>query len=172
MDADAIVVGAGLAGLVAARELTAAGRRVALLDQENHANLGGQAYWSFGGLFLVDTPEQRRLGVHDSVELAWSDWLGSAQFDRLDDEDAWAARWARAAFRASTDRKPARNGSSTGRFLASPKAASATAQGPMMALPQIASRLQSQIRLCASSANGSSAPIPSARSTRRRNVAR
>ena len=96
MDADAIVVGAGLAGLVAARELTAAGRRVALLDQENHANLGGQAYWSFGGLFLVDTPEQRRLGVHDSVELAWSDWLGSAQFDRLDDEDSWAVRWARA----------------------------------------------------------------------------
>jgi len=95
MDADAIVVGAGLAGLVAARELTAAGNRVVLLDQENHANLGGQAYWSFGGLFLVDTPEQRRLGVHDSVELAWSDWLGSAQFDRLDDEDAWAARWAR-----------------------------------------------------------------------------
>ncbi len=95
MDADAIVVGAGLAGLVAARELTGAGKRVALLDQENHANLGGQAYWSFGGLFLVDSPEQRRLGVHDSVELAWADWLGSAQFDRLDDEDAWATRWAR-----------------------------------------------------------------------------
>ena len=95
MDADAIVVGAGLAGLVAACELTAAGNRVALLDQENHANLGGQAYWSFGGLFLVDSPQQRRLGVRDSVELAWADWLGSAQFDRLDDEDAWAARWAR-----------------------------------------------------------------------------
>jgi len=93
---DAIVVGAGLAGLAAAQELTDAGRHVALLDQENHANLGGQAYWSFGGLFLVGSPEQRRLGVHDSVELAWSDWLGSAQFDRLDDEDAWAARWARA----------------------------------------------------------------------------
>jgi predicted oxidoreductase len=95
MDADAIVVGAGLAGLVAARELTAAGRRVALLDQESHANLGGQAYWSFGGLFFVDSPEQRRLGVHDSVELAWADWLGSAQFDRIEDEDAWATRWAR-----------------------------------------------------------------------------
>ena len=95
VDADAIVVGAGLAGLVAVRELTGAGKRVALLDQENHANLGGQAYWSFGGLFLVDSPEQRRLGVHDSVELAWADWLGSAQFDRLDDEDAWATRWAR-----------------------------------------------------------------------------
>ena len=95
MDVDAIVVGAGLAGLVAARELTAAGNRVALLDQESHANLGGQAYWSFGGLFLVDSPQQRRLGVHDSVELAWADWLGSAQFDRLDDEDSWARRWAR-----------------------------------------------------------------------------
>jgi len=96
MDADVIVVGAGLAGLVAARELTARGRTVALVDQENAANLGGQAYWSFGGLFLVDTPEQRRLGVKDSVDLAWSDWRGSAGFDRTDDEDAWAVRWARA----------------------------------------------------------------------------
>lgn len=96
MDADVIVVGAGLAGLVAAHELTSRGRRVALVDQENAANLGGQAYWSFGGLFLVDSPEQRRLGVTDSFELAWNDWQGSAQFDRLDDEDSWAVRWARA----------------------------------------------------------------------------
>ncbi|MFD7996641.1 FAD-binding dehydrogenase [Streptomyces mexicanus] len=96
MDADVIVVGAGLAGLVAAHELTSRGRRVALVDQENAANLGGQAYWSFGGLFLVDSPEQRRLGVKDSFELAWSDWQGSAQFDRLEDEDSWAVRWARA----------------------------------------------------------------------------
>ena len=66
MDADVIVVGAGLAGLVATAELAAAGRRVLLLDQENAANLGGQAYWSFGGLFLVDSPEQRRMGVRDS----------------------------------------------------------------------------------------------------------
>src|SRR5690348_16257475 len=96
MDADVIVVGAGLAGLVAAHELTSRGRRVALVDQENAANLGGQAFWSFGGLFLVDTPEQRRLGIKDSFELAWSDWQGSAQFDRTDDEDSWAVRWARA----------------------------------------------------------------------------
>jgi predicted oxidoreductase len=96
MDADVIVVGAGLAGLVAAHELTNRGKRVALLDQENAANLGGQAFWSFGGLFLVDSPEQRRLGVKDSLELAWNDWQGSAGFDRLDDEDSWAARWARA----------------------------------------------------------------------------
>jgi uncharacterized protein len=79
-DADVIVIGAGLSGLVTATELTAAGRRVILLDQEPEASLGGQAWWSFGGLFLVDSPEQRRLGVHDSAELAWSDWLGSARF--------------------------------------------------------------------------------------------
>ncbi|GAA4623485.1 FAD-binding dehydrogenase [Actinoallomurus vinaceus] len=95
MDFDVIVVGAGLAGLVAAHELTSRGRKVALLDQENAANLGGQAFWSFGGLFLVDSPEQRRMRVKDSLELAWNDWQGSAQFDRVEDEDSWAVRWAR-----------------------------------------------------------------------------
>ena len=83
MDADVIVVGAGLAGLAAAHELTAAGKRVALVDQENEGNLGGQAFWSFGGLFLVDTPEQRRMRIRDSFDVAWSDWQGSAGFDRL-----------------------------------------------------------------------------------------
>jgi predicted oxidoreductase len=96
VDADVIVVGAGLAGLVAAHELTAAGKRVAIVEQENAANLGGQGFWSFGGLFLVGTPEQRRLGVRDSFDLAWSDWQSSAGFDRLDDEDSWAVKWARA----------------------------------------------------------------------------
>jgi predicted oxidoreductase len=96
MDADVIVVGAGLAGLVAAHELTGRGRRVAVVEQENAANLGGQAFWSFGGLFLVDSPQQRRLGIKDSFDLAWNDWQGSAQFDRTADEDSWAVRWARA----------------------------------------------------------------------------
>ena len=96
MDADAIVVGAGLAGLVATHELTRRGKRVAIVEQENLANLGGQAFWSFGGIFLVDSPEQRRLGVKDSFALAWHDWQGSAGFDRVDDEDSQAVRWARA----------------------------------------------------------------------------
>ncbi len=96
MNADVIVVGAGLAGLVATHELTSRGKKVALVDQENAANLGGQAFWSFGGLFLVDSPEQRRMGVKDSFELAWNDWRGSAAFDRIDDEDSWGSRWARA----------------------------------------------------------------------------
>ena len=95
MDADVIVVGGGLAGLVATAELADAGRRVILLDQEPEASLGGQAFWSFGGLFLVDSPEQRHLGVKDSVDLAWQDWQGSAGFDR-EDEDHWGRQWARA----------------------------------------------------------------------------
>ncbi|MGJ9412079.1 FAD-binding dehydrogenase [Aeromicrobium sp. CF4.19] len=94
MKADVIVVGAGLAGLVATTELVEAGRSVLLLDQEGEQGLGGQAYWSFGGLFLVDSPQQRRMGIKDSVDLALQDWQGSAQFDR--DEDLWPRRWAEA----------------------------------------------------------------------------
>jgi predicted oxidoreductase len=92
--ADAIVVGAGLAGLVAACELVDRGLRVLIVDQENSANLGGQAFWSFGGLFFVDSPEQRRLGIRDSHELALQDWLGTAAFDRP--EDYWPRQWAHA----------------------------------------------------------------------------
>lgn len=94
MKVDVIVVGAGLAGLVATAELIDAGKRVLLLDQEPEASMGGQAWWSFGGLFLVDSPEQRRLGIKDSYELAWQDWLGTAGFDREEDEDYWGKQWA------------------------------------------------------------------------------
>lgn len=99
MDADVIVVGAGLSGLVVADELARARKRVILLDQENLRNLGGQAFWSFGGLFLVDSPEQRRLGIRDSADLAWQDWTGSAAWDRVDGDhaqDRWAREWGRA----------------------------------------------------------------------------
>jgi predicted oxidoreductase len=92
--ADVIIVGAGLAGLVAAAELTDAARKVIVLDQEPEQHLGGQAFWSLGGLFLVDSPEQRRLRVRDSRELALADWMGSAGFDRA--EDLWPRRWAQA----------------------------------------------------------------------------
>jgi uncharacterized protein len=94
VDADVIVVGAGLAGLVAAAEAADAGRRVLLLDQEPEQSLGGQAWWSFGGLFFVDSPEQRRLRIKDSPELAWQDWLGTAGFDRP--EDDLPRQWAQA----------------------------------------------------------------------------
>ncbi|MCX6401891.1 MAG: FAD-binding dehydrogenase [Propionibacteriales bacterium] len=100
---DAIVVGAGLAGLVATYEATRAGKRVLVIDQENRANLGGQAWWSLGGLLFIDSPEQRRMGIKDSRALAWQDWQGSAGFDRIEPqadgtpgEDHWAHQWAQA----------------------------------------------------------------------------
>ncbi len=93
-DTEVLVIGAGLSGLVAAAEAADAGRRVTVVDQEPGASIGGQAWWSLGGLFLVDSPEQRRLGIKDSAELALADWLGSAGFDRP--EDHWPREWAKA----------------------------------------------------------------------------
>ncbi|MER8446153.1 FAD-binding dehydrogenase [Mesorhizobium sp. M1066] len=93
-DADVIIVGAGLAGLVAAAELAEAGKKIIMIDQEPEQSLGGQAFWSFGGLFLVDSPEQRRMRIRDSHDLALEDWLGTAAFDRP--EDFWPRRWAEA----------------------------------------------------------------------------
>ncbi|MEN0071705.1 MAG: FAD-binding dehydrogenase [Propionicimonas sp.] len=103
--ADVLVVGWGLAGLVAAGEAASAGRRVVVVDQEPRSNLGGQAWWSFGGLFLVDSPEQRRMGIRDSLELARQDWLGTAGFDRA--EDAWPRRWAEAYLQFAAGEKRA-----------------------------------------------------------------
>jgi predicted oxidoreductase len=104
MEADAIVVGAGLAGLVATCELIAAKRKVILIDQEPEASLGGQAFWSLGGLFFVDSPEQRRMRIRDSYDLALQDWMGTAAFDRP--EDHWPRQWAEAyvAFAAGEKR--------------------------------------------------------------------
>jgi len=94
LSTDVLVIGWGLAGLVAASEALDAGKRVILIDQEPRTNLGGQAWWSFGGLFFIDSPEQRRMGIKDSLELATQDWFGNAGFDRPEDE--WPRRWAEA----------------------------------------------------------------------------
>jgi uncharacterized protein len=102
-DADAIIVGAGLAGLVAAAELADAGKTVIMLDQEPEQSLGGQAFWSLGGIFLVDSREQRRMGIRDSHALALEDWLGTAAFDR--DEDFWPRQWAEAYVAFATGEK-------------------------------------------------------------------
>ncbi len=91
---DVLIIGWGLAGLVAAREAARAGKRVTIVDQEPRTNLGGQAWWSFGGLFFIDSPEQRRMGIHDSLELARQDWFATAGFDRA--EDHWPRAWAEA----------------------------------------------------------------------------
>jgi predicted oxidoreductase len=93
-DADVIVVGGGLAGLVATAELADAGKRVVVVDQEPEDSLGGQAFWSLGGLMFVNSPEQRRMRIKDSYELALQDWMGTAGFDRPEDE--WPRKWAEA----------------------------------------------------------------------------
>ena len=93
-EADVIIIGGGLAGLAAAHELAKRGKKAILLDQEGEQNLGGQAFWSLGGLMMIDSPEQRRMGIRDSLELARADWMGSAQFDR--EEDNWPRQWAEA----------------------------------------------------------------------------
>jgi len=102
---DAIVVGAGLAGLVATAELVAAGRRVTVLEQEPEASFGGQAWWSFGGLLLIDSPEQRRMGIRDSLDLARQDWHGTAGFDR--ENDHWPRQWAEAYLQFAAGEKRA-----------------------------------------------------------------
>ena len=101
---DVLIVGAGLSGLVAAAEIADAGKSVLILDQEGEQNLGGQAFWSLGGLFLVNSPEQRLLGIHDSYDLAMRDWNTTAGFDRT--EDLWPRKWAAAyvAFAAGEKR--------------------------------------------------------------------
>src|SRR4030088_93530 len=104
VDADVMVVGGGLAVLVAATEIADAGKRVIVVDQEGEQSLGGQALWSFGGLFLVESPEQRRLRINDSYHLALQDWMGTAGFDT--EADHWPKRWAEAyvAFAAGEKR--------------------------------------------------------------------
>ena len=100
---DVIIIGAGLAGLTAAMEVTDAGKRVLMVDQETEENLGGQAFWSFGGLFLINSPQQRRMGIKDSWELARQDWMGTAAFDR--EEDYWPKQWAEAYLKFAAEEK-------------------------------------------------------------------
>lgn len=105
MQKNIFIIGSGLSGLVAATELIKKGHKVTMLDQEARQAMGGQAYWSFGGLFLVNSKIQRRLGVKDSYELALNDWFGTAQFDRLETEDYWSKKWAEAYVHFATYEK-------------------------------------------------------------------
>ncbi|SIQ38684.1 hypothetical protein SAMN05880582_1011684 [Rhizobium sp. RU20A] len=115
MMCDVLVIGAGLAGLVTATVAAERGRKVIVVDQEGEQSLGGQAHWSLGGLFLVNSPEQRRMGIRDSHELAYQDWMGTAGFDR--EEDYWPRLWAEAYLDFATNEKRAwLNGMGVGFF--------------------------------------------------------
>lgn len=93
---DVIVVGAGIAGLVVTLELLEQldqDRQILLLDRCQPEEVGGLAREAFGGMFMVDTREQRRSGIRDSVELALEDWRRVADFSQ---NDEWPRRWAEA----------------------------------------------------------------------------
>jgi len=88
---DVIIIGAGIAGLVAAFECLNRGRNVLVLDRDKAENMGGLAKLSFGGMALVDTPVQRRMGIKDSPEVALKDWHSFAEFEP---HDKWPKAWA------------------------------------------------------------------------------
>ncbi|GAA6527823.1 FAD-binding protein [Intrasporangium sp. DVR] len=91
---DVIIVGGGISALVAAVELARNGRRVTIYELRGRDWLGGQCRDAFGGIFFVDSPEQRRLGIRDSFELAWQDWQGYAEFGPgSEHQQAWARRY-------------------------------------------------------------------------------
>lgn len=99
-EAEVVVIGGGLAGMVAALELLDAGKRVVLLDAAHRDRFGGLALWSFGGIFFVDSPEQRKNGIRDSVDLAFRDWI---RYGELDPDDVWPYRWAEAYVHRCTE---------------------------------------------------------------------
>lgn len=90
--AETVVVGAGLAGMSLAHELLDLGRKVLMIDKDTPDRLGGLAKESFGGVHMIDTPHQRRLGLKDSPELGWADWNSVAEFE---EGDEWPRRWAK-----------------------------------------------------------------------------
>ncbi len=99
-EAEVVVIGAGLAGMVTALELLDAGKRVVMLDAATRDRFGGLALSSFGGMFFVDSPEQRKNGIKDSVDLAMGDWV---RYGELDPDDVWPYRWAEAYVNRCTE---------------------------------------------------------------------
>jgi uncharacterized protein len=90
--ADVVIAGGGLAGIVTAYELLDRNRKVLLIDKDKPERFGGLAKESFGGVHMIGTPHQRRLGIRDSPELAWRDWQSVAEYDP---GDRWPREWGR-----------------------------------------------------------------------------
>jgi predicted oxidoreductase len=96
---DVLIIGGGIAGITVALDLLDGGKSVLLLDRDAESAFGGLARESFGGMFFVDSPEQRRQGIRDSKELALRDWLSFAQFS---EGDRWPRAWAEAYVERAT----------------------------------------------------------------------
>ena len=90
---EVLIVGGGIAGIAVALDLLDSDMTITLLDRDEESVFGGLAKESFGGMFFVDSPEQRRLGMKDSTELALRDWCSFAEFGP---SDVWPKAWAEA----------------------------------------------------------------------------
>ncbi len=90
-EADVVIVGGGLAGIIAGYELLNKGKKVLIVDRDTEANFGGLAKWAFGGMFFVDSPHMRRAGIKDSMDLATKDWYSFAEFE---EKEVWGKKWA------------------------------------------------------------------------------
>src|ERR1700751_4342230 len=98
---DILIIGGGIAGIATALDLLDGGKSVLLVDRDEESAFGGLARESFGGMFFVDSPEQRRQGIRDSVDLAFRDWCSFAEFGA---DDRWPKAWAEAyVARATSD---------------------------------------------------------------------
>jgi predicted oxidoreductase len=89
---DVAIVGGGIAGVVCALQLLDMGKSVALFEREGPERLGGSALEAFGGMFFVDSPEQRRMKIKDTPEQALADWRSFAEFPG---GSIWPLMWAR-----------------------------------------------------------------------------
>lgn len=98
--ADVVVIGGGLAGIASALELLDHQKSVIIIDRAPEERFGGLARKSFGGIFIVGSPEQKRAGIRDSVDLALRDWIS---FGELGQRDVWPRRWAESYIAASHD---------------------------------------------------------------------
>ena len=87
-----LVIGGGIAGIVTALELLDDGQSVIIVDVDSPDRFGGLALWAFGGMALAGTPEQKRMGVEDSPALCLEDWV---RFGELGEDETWPLAWAK-----------------------------------------------------------------------------
>ena len=92
ISSDVLIIGGGIAGIVTAVELLRAGKSVTLVDRDSEERFGGLALWAFGGMALIGTPLQKKMGIPDSPERALKDWIS---FGELDTSDEHSLAWAR-----------------------------------------------------------------------------
>ncbi|NOQ92601.1 MAG: FAD-binding protein, partial [Flavobacteriaceae bacterium] len=97
--ANTIIIGGGISGITAAIELLGANKKVIIIERDFEKNFGGLAKESFGGMFFINSKQQRFSNIKDSISQAKKDWFSFAEFD---DNEVWGKKWAN-EFLESTD---------------------------------------------------------------------